>query len=889
MICQRCSAPIGDGSVFCSKCGLNLTVGAVATVTPPDIGVTPTAPPVPPGEILRRLAAALAPRYDVQRQIGRGGMATVFLARDTVEGCDVAIKVLHPELAATIGGDRFQREIRVATQLQHPHILGMRDSGVADGLMYYVMPFVAGESLRDLLEREGQLSIDEAVRITREVAAALAYAHAQGFIHRDIKPENILLQDGRALVADFGIARALTEAEKQKLTQTGMAVGTPVYMAPEQAAGDKVGPAADLYSLGCVLFEMLAGEPPFYGTNAVHILARHALEAPRSVRVVRASVPETVEAAIFSALEKSAADRPRTADEFMAILDGFVTVGLRTTTALRGSGAGVAQVPPPRSRTPLVVGGVLAAAAIAAGGLGLSQGWFAPRPVELGAEARRVAVLYFDDESRDSSLAPVADGLTEGLIDALNTVPSLTVISRGGVEPYRGTSLTADSVARALRAGFLVRGAVEPSGADVRVVLRLVDGPSGTTLDTKSFVRPAAAILGLRDSLSLVAAELLKARLGEELVLKEQRAAARDQDAWLLVQRGEQQRKRAESLIVRGDTAGFIRAFDSADSLYLAAAARDGRWVVPLVQHALVAYRRSRIVGRDLVAMRQWVDSGLVRIEAALAVAPRDPDALELRGNLRYWSWLNALDADSARRQARVDSARADFEAATRLSPKQAGAWASLAHLQGRIGSSADVLLASQKALEADEFLANADVVLGRLYTASYDLGQFDRARGWCDELVRRFPANFNATRCRLYQLTTRVEAPDIDRAWRLADSTVALAPAPRRAALRLYVNQLVGWVIARAAADRPALADSARRVILAAEGDATVDPPRDALYVGAIAAQAAGDSDLAFRFLRGYVAANRDRIASLRDDPGWQLRALSADPRYRQLLGTSP
>nr|MCU0624402.1 serine/threonine-protein kinase [Gemmatimonadaceae bacterium] len=204
MTCQRCGASVGDGAVFCSKCGLNVTLGAVATVTPPDFAGAPLAPPTPPTDVLARLGAALAPRYAVQRQIGRGGMATVYLAHDAVEDRDVAIKVLHPELAATLGGDRFQREIRVATQLQHPHILGMHDSGVADGLLYYVMPFVTGESLRDLIDREGQLAIEDAVRIAREVAEALGYAHAQGFIHRDIKPENILLQDGRALVADFG-------------------------------------------------------------------------------------------------------------------------------------------------------------------------------------------------------------------------------------------------------------------------------------------------------------------------------------------------------------------------------------------------------------------------------------------------------------------------------------------------------------------------------------------------------------------------------------------------------------------------------------------------------------------------------------------------------------
>ncbi|HUF66414.1 MAG TPA: serine/threonine-protein kinase, partial [Gemmatimonadaceae bacterium] len=221
-----------------------------------------------------RLKKELQDRYEIVRELGRGGMATVFLAKDAKHGRNVAIKVLHPELSASIGGERFEREIRVVAALQHPNILGLYDSGSADGLLYYVMPFVDGESLRDRIDREGQLSVDEAMRITLEVANALSYAHGKGIVHRDIKPENILLSGEMTLVADFGIARATSEANVRKLTQTGMAIGTPVYMAPEQAGGEQVGPNADIYSLGCMLYEMLAGEPPFTGKNAVQIMAR---------------------------------------------------------------------------------------------------------------------------------------------------------------------------------------------------------------------------------------------------------------------------------------------------------------------------------------------------------------------------------------------------------------------------------------------------------------------------------------------------------------------------------------------------------------------------------------------------------------------------------------
>src|SRR5664279_2681861 len=215
---------------------------------------------------MQRLSAALADRYRIERELGQGGMATVYLAHDLRHDREVAIKVLHPDLGAALGADRFLSEIKTTAKLQHPHILPLLDSGDADGLLYYVMPVVTGETLRTRLERERQLPIPEAVRIAREVASALDYAHRQGVIHRDIKPENILLHDGQALVADFGISLAVQQAGGQRMTQTGLSLGTPQYMAPEQAMGDRaVDARADIYALGAVTYEMLAGEPPFVG------------------------------------------------------------------------------------------------------------------------------------------------------------------------------------------------------------------------------------------------------------------------------------------------------------------------------------------------------------------------------------------------------------------------------------------------------------------------------------------------------------------------------------------------------------------------------------------------------------------------------------------------
>ncbi|HMV31832.1 MAG TPA: serine/threonine-protein kinase, partial [Gemmatimonadales bacterium] len=272
-------------------------------------------------DTLAKLQAALKDRYGIQRELGRGGMATVYLATDLKHDREVAIKVLHPELAATLGPERFDREIKFAAKLQHPNILGLFDSGDADGLLYYVMPFVYGESLRERLERDHMLPVDFAVHVALEVADALGYAHMLGIVHRDIKPENIMLSGGHALVADFGIARAVTEAgSSQKLTETGMAVGTPLYMSPEQSVGDTVGPTSDIYSLACVLYEMLAGHPPFSGSNARQIMARHAMEQVPSIQVVRDTVPDQVEDAIMAALNKVVADRPQTAAQFAELL-----------------------------------------------------------------------------------------------------------------------------------------------------------------------------------------------------------------------------------------------------------------------------------------------------------------------------------------------------------------------------------------------------------------------------------------------------------------------------------------------------------------------------------------------------------------------------------------
>jgi serine/threonine-protein kinase len=271
-------------------------------------------------DLWNRLQASLADRYRIERELGRGGMATVYLAHDLRHDRPVALKVLHPELARVLGPERFLREIRLSARLQHPHILVVHDSGDADGQFWFTMPFVEGETLRSRLLREQQLPVSDALRITREVADALHYAHQHGVIHRDIKPENILLSGPHALVADFGIARALAPESDQRLTESGFSLGTPQYMSPEQALAERdLGPRTDIYSLGCVLYEMLTGEPPYTGPTPQAVLAKRLSEPVPHVRTGR-EVPPALERAVTRALARSPADRFSTAAEFAAAL-----------------------------------------------------------------------------------------------------------------------------------------------------------------------------------------------------------------------------------------------------------------------------------------------------------------------------------------------------------------------------------------------------------------------------------------------------------------------------------------------------------------------------------------------------------------------------------------
>jgi serine/threonine-protein kinase len=479
---------------------------------------TPAAAVAPPTPSHRELAEGqtLGP-YRVVRVLGHGGMATVYLARDERHRRSVALKILQPELAHALGPERFLREIEVAANLSHPHILPLHDSGEAAGLLYYVMPYVEGESLRDRLRRETQLPVDEALQLAREVADALAYAHGQGVIHRDIKPENILLSGGHALVADFGIARVLGQAGSAHLTETGMAIGTAAYMSPEQAsAASHIDGRSDVYSLGCVVYEMLAGEPPYTGPTPQAIIAKRFSDPVPSVRRVRPTVPQALDRLVIKALATVPADRPATAAEFARAL-AAATASPSTTAPASAVAARTTAVRPGWRTLTVIVAATIGVVMIAIAALLAKQ-----RTPSRALDPNVVAVAPFRVSSADPSLGYLREGMVDLLAAKLTGEGGPRAADpRAVLSGWRGASRSdagdlpqdaALKVAERLGAGQLLVGTVV--GAPGRIVLNasVLAVPGGQTRAQASLEGPTDSLHTLVDQL---AAKLLTLGAGE--------------------------------------------------------------------------------------------------------------------------------------------------------------------------------------------------------------------------------------------------------------------------------------------------------------------------------------------------------------------------------------
>ena len=580
----------------------------------------------------QELEQALQGAYTVERELGGGGMSRVFLATEKALRRRVVIKVLSPELARGVSADRFRLEIEVAASLQHPHIVPLLAAGEAGGHLYYTMPFIAGEALRARLTREGELPVPAAVRILTDIARALAYAHRHGIVHRDIKPENVLLAEGEAQVADFGIAKALSaSSETGGLTSAGLALGTPVYMAPEQAMADPgTDHRADLYALGVLGYELLAGQPPFMGRTPQQLIAAHATETPVPVEQRRASVPPALARLVMRLLHKRPSDRPQSADEVLAALEsigtpaeGTATVAVRHDVARRG-------------RWLAAGGGVVAAALV------LSLAFLGGRTRPPVTDSRVVAIAPFRVSGADSSLRYLREGMVDLLATKLGGTNSLRpadprtlLVAWTKAAGAAGDLPEEDAVkvAGAVGAGRMVEGEVVGTGGQLTVSARIIDVPSGTTKARATAEGSADSVTQLVDRL---AASLLALGAGEE----EQRLATLTSTSLPALRAYLD----GEALLRRGAFLGAERkyldalALDTTFALAALGAARAGEWYGSGEAGAATAWRhRDRLSRRDLARLEaslgprhpapSSVGEQVAAAERLVELAPDSPDA----------------------------------------------------------------------------------------------------------------------------------------------------------------------------------------------------------------------------------------------------------------------
>jgi TolB-like protein/Tfp pilus assembly protein PilF len=675
---------------------------------------------------------AFADRYPVERILGRGGMATVYLARDLKHGRQVAVKVLHPELAAGLGPERFLREIRIEAGLQHPHILPLHDSGAAragpgdeTGLLYYVMPYVEGESLRQRLDREGGLPVAEGLRIVGDVGDALAYAHARGVIHRDVKPENILLSGGHAMVADFGIAKAVEAAGDANLTETGWGMGTPAYMSPEQIAGGKVDGRSDIYGLACVLYELLAGQPPFTGANARAIFTRHQLDEVPPLGRLRSDVPQHVEEALVQALAKEPDDRFESVGHFLEALGvqhSSQPVLQSAPSSARRPARPALRSPRATSQTALVALAATGVVAIAGYLAAFSRGGAGER-----ALAASVAVIPIEDLDGDSSQAHIAEGLTDELITDLARIRHLRVINRHTMARYGRSGKTPRQVARELGVDAVVTATMQRLGDTVHLAAQITRAGEDGTLWAESYDGTRADLLRLQREIARSVAVQLRGALSSEEKAGLASAAAIDPEALDLYERGRRfWNRRGKANLLQA-----IQLFDQAldrDPRFAPAYSGQADAYIQLGYSVLApddAFPKARSAAEKALAL----DSTLAEPHAALAfvhfyydwdwTAAEREFQTAIRRNPGYataYEWYGLYLAA----MGRFDSAQAVERTAMSLEPLSiavAGTAAWVLYYSGRLEEARRQLNIT---LRTDSAFA-----LGRLY-----LGRVEQARG---------------------------------------------------------------------------------------------------------------------------------------------------------------
>lgn len=671
-------------------------------------------------------------RYRVEREIGSGGMATVYLARDPKHDRSVAIKVLRPELAATLGAERFLREIEIASSLTHPHILPLFDSGEADGLLYYVMPYVEGESLRERLARETRLPVDDAIRIADQVSSALAYAHERGVVHRDIKPENILLTGDRAVVADFGIARALAAAGRGRLTQTGTSIGTCAYMSPEQAGGaGAVDGRADVYSLGCVMYELVAGRVPFDGSTHVAVLVQHSTTPPPRLRSSDPGVPLFLERAVLRAMAKDPGDRFATASEFAeALTTGKVVSRLgrrRRTRWLRGVTAGAI-----------------------AGALLLAAGSLLPSFVD-GADIERIAVLPLANLTNEE--AYLLEGVHEALISELGHV-GIPVIARASVAGYATSPRAIRDVARELDVDRVVEGSLYRRGDSLEITARLYDGDTERELWSGSYDGDLPNVASMYRAFARAIAEEIEVTLSPESEARLQRASPVDPGVYQAYLRGMHLLNQSTEEAFGQALQHFERAVadNPADPLAYAGLA-----------FAYITLAHGPAPPPDALHMARAAAERAVRIDSTLAEGWA---ALADIRTYLVWDWEGAEQA---------------FTRAAELNPSLAINHYHHAWYLALFGRAAEAIAAHERARDLDPLTPLHTVWLPGLH---HFLGRPERALAEARSLAERYPGN--ATLLYVRGISA-VELGEYDEAIAALEEAVAINPRWEGALGRAY------------------------------------------------------------------------------------------------------